>query len=397
MTGELLGPLDGMTVVSIEQAVAAPFATRQLADLGARVLKIERPGDGDFARGYDSTVNGTSSVFVWLNRGKESVTLDFKTDEGRALLERLLTGADAFVQNLSPSAAERAGLDPAAVQQRHPNLVACGVSGYGSGGPMRDAKAYDLLVQGEAGMLSVTGTPDERAKVGVSIADISAGMYAYSGILAALMQRLRTGVAPPVEVSLFDSLVEWLAYPLYYTHFGGSAPDRMGVNHPTIAPYGAFQTCDGRWLLLAVQNDAEWRRFCGSVLDDPECADDPRFVTNSDRVTHRRALDSLIVERFSSNDSSAVRAQLTAAGIAHARITDIADLATHPQLVERKRWIPTSTPAGDAETVYPPGIPGARRSDLGGVPSVGEHSDKVLGELGCSAEEIVRLRQRQVT
>jgi crotonobetainyl-CoA:carnitine CoA-transferase CaiB-like acyl-CoA transferase len=396
MTAEAVRPLSGFTVVSIEQAVAAPFATRQLADLGARVLKVERPIRGDFCRDYDEVVLGTSSAFVWLNRGKESISLDFKVPEGRDVLEDLLATADVFVQNLSPGAAERAGLNPAAVQQRHPNVIACGVSGFGSGGPLRDAKAYDLLVQGETGLLSLTGTRDEMAKVGISIADISAGMYAYSAVLAALMQRERTGAVLPVEVSLFDSLVEWLAYPLYYTRFGGVAPARMGVNHPTIAPYGAFVTGDGQSVLLAVQNDAEWRRFCDRVLDDAARADDPLFVTNSSRVEHREALDSLIAMIFSKVDAATVVSRLTEAGIANARITDIADLATHPQLVSRDRWVRTRIPTGEVETVYPPGIPGWRRQELGEVPAVGAHSDLILAELGRSAEEIARLRRQLV-
>lgn len=390
------GPLDGMTVVSVEQAVAAPFATRQLADLGARVIKIERPGSGDFARAYDTTVEGVSSVFVWLNRGKESLALDLKAEAGRAVLEELLARADVFVQNLSPAAAERGGYDAAAITARHPHIVPCGVSGYGTGGPQRDDKAYDLLVQAEAGLLSLTGTPDEMAKVGISIADISAGMYAYSGILAALMERQRTGRVLPVEVSLFDSLAEWVAYPLYYTRYGGTAPVRMGVDHPTIAPYGAFESGDGQRLLLAVQNDREWQRLCDEVLGAPELGQDPRFRTNSDRVRNRAALDERIASGLRTRAGSDVRAQLTAAGIANARITVIDDLQKHPQLVERDRWVRTAIPTGEVETLYPPGIPGARRPDLGAVPRVGEHSERVLEELGRSSEEIARLRSEHV-
>jgi itaconate CoA-transferase len=382
MTATSPGPLSGVTVVCIEQAVAAPFATRQLADLDARVIKIERPDGGDFSRGYDATVHGTSSVFVWLNRGKQSVALDIKSTEGRELLEELVDRADVFVQNLSPGAAERAGLDPAAIQCRHPHVIACSVSGYGSGGPLRDAKAYDLLVQAETGMLSVTGTPEEMAKVGVSIADISAGMYAYSGILAALLHRDRTGVALPVEVSLFDSLVEWMAYPLYYTRYGGTAPDRRGVDHPTIAPYGAFRAGDDKLLLLAVQNDAEWRRLCETVLKDPARADDPLFATNSDRVAHRTALDTLIADAFAGLDSGHARTLLDEAGIANSQITDIGDVAEHPQLLARDRWITTPVPGGEALTLYPPTVPGPHRRDLGAVPALGEHTADVLAELG---------------
>jgi len=382
--------------VSVEQAVAAPFATRQLADLGAEVLKIERPDRGDFARDYDRAVGGVSSAFVWLNRGKKSVALDLKSAEGRQLLEELLSTADVYVHNLAPAAAERAGLDAWAVRARHPQVVACGVSGYGSGGPLRDAKAYDLLVQGETGLLSLTGSADEMAKVGVSIADIAAGMYAYSGILAALIHRLRTGEALPVEVSLFDALTEWLAYPLYYTRFGGTAPTRMGISHPTIAPYGAFRTADGASVLLAVQNDREWRQFCDQVLEAPERADDPLFATNSERVAHRSALDTLIGARLAGLPADDARALLDEAGIANARITDISELATHPQLLERDRWVPTRTSAGWTSTLYPPALPGSSRIDLGEVPALGQHSEQTLARLGRSPAEIERLRQRKV-
>ncbi|AEA26274.1 CaiB/BaiF CoA transferase family protein [Pseudonocardia benzenivorans] len=385
-------PLDGVTVVTVEQAVAAPFATRQLADLGARVVKIERPGGGDFARGYDRTVNGTSSVFLWLNRGKESLSLDLKAAAGRDVLERLLAGADVFVQNLSPAAAARAGLDPAAVRARHPRVIACGVSGYGTGGPMRDAKAYDLLVQGETGIISINGDPAAMAKVGISIADISAGMYTYSAVLAALVHRDRTGEALPVEVSLFDSLAEWLAYPLYYTLYGGTAPARMGTTHPTIAPYGAFPTADGTPVLVAVQNDREWRRLCEVVLGDPARADDPLFATNHDRIAHRTALDSLVGARLAALPTAQAQALLDEAGIAQARINDIADLPTHPQLVERDRWVDTPTPTGPARTLYPPGLPGDGRAPLGAVPAVGEHTDAVLRGIGLSPDDIAALR-----
>lgn len=389
-------PLDGVTVVSVEQAVAAPFATRQLADLGARVVKVERPGPGDFARGYDRTVGGTSSVFVWLNRGKESLSLDLTSVPGKEILEELLAGADVFVQNLSPAAAVRAGLDPAAVLDRHPGVIACGLSGYGSGGPMRDAKAYDLLVQGETGMISINGAPDAMAKVGISIADIAAGMYAYSGILAALVHRDRTGEALPVEVSLFDALAEWLAYPLYYTRYGGTAPARMGTSHPTIAPYGAFGTLDGTPVLIAVQNDREWRRLCDVVLGDPARADDPLFATNHDRIAHRGALDDLIGARLGALTAAEAGDLLDRAGIAHSRINDIADLTSHPQLVERHRWVDTATPTGAAQTLYPPGVPGTGRAELGAVPAVGEHTGATLARLGRTTTDIEGLRARGV-
>lgn len=389
-------PLTGMTVVSVEQAVAAPFATRQLADLGARVVKIERPGSGDFARAYDTTVHGLSSVFVWLNRGKDSVTLDVRSPDGRALLGELLGSADAFVHNLAPAAALRAGIDGATLREQHPDLITCAVSGYGSGGPLRDAKAYDLLVQGETGMLSITGNEAGMAKVGISIADIAAGMYAYSAILAALLHRQRTGEVLPVEVSLFDALTEWMAYPLYYTRYGGRAPTRMGISHPTIAPYGTFLTADGDPLLVAVQNDQEWRRLCELVLDDPARALDARFLTNSARVEHRAELDILIGQRLAALGTARARALLDEAEIASARVNDITELADHPQLVARDRWVPTSTSAGSIDTLYPPALPGEQRHELGGVPALGEQTVATLRRLGRTDADIDLLRTRKV-
>lgn len=376
-------PLEGVLVVAVEQAVAAPLATRQLADLGARVIKIERPGGGDFARGYDDTVRGFSSAFLWLNRGKESVELDLKTAGGRETLERLLTRADVFVHNLSSQAAQRAGLDPAAVQGRHPSVIACAISGYGSTGPMAEAKAYDLLIQGETGLISLNGDGGVMAKVGMSIADISAGTSACTGILAALRHRDRTGVALPVEVALFDSLSEWLAHPLYYTRYGGSAPARTGTRHATIAPYGSFPTADGP-ILLAVQNDREWRRFCATVLERPELAEDPRFVTHAARVAHRSELEQTIADRLCRLPLDDVGTLLSQADIAHARLNDITDLAEHPQLTSRDRWVGTGSPVGTVETLLPPWLPTSPDGsppDLGAVPAQGEHTASVLAWL----------------
>lgn len=379
-------PLDGVLVVAVEQAVAAPLATRQLADLGARVIKIERPEGGDFARGYDSTVHGLSSAFLWLNRGKESVELDLKSDTGRDVLEQLLERADVFVQNLSPEAGRRAGLDPASVRRRHPHVIACAVTGYGTSGPLADSKAYDLLIQGETGLISLTGDGPVMAKVGISIADISAGSQACTSILAALRHRDRTGEALPIEVSLFDSLTEWLAYPLYYTDYGGTAPRRTGTRHATIAPYGAFPTADGT-VLLGIQNDREWRRFCASVLDRPELADDVRFDAHSGRVAHRVELESIISDHLGALPLERVRALLSEADIAHARLSDIADLAEHEQITSRDRWTSTGSPAGPVRTLLPPWLPTADDGtppDLGAVPAAGEHTAAVLAWLATS-------------
>ncbi len=389
-------PLDDVVVVSVEQAVAAPFATRQLADLGARVIKVERRESGDFARGYDETVHGMSSAFVWLNRGKESLTLDLRSTEGRAVLEDLLEMCDVFVHNLSPMAARRAGLDTPTLQSRHDRLIPCAISGYGTSGPMAEAKAYDLLVQGETGIMSLTGTEGQMAKVGISIADISAGMYAYSSIMAALLHRDRTGESLAVEVSLFDSLVEWLAYPLYYTAYGGTPPRRMGTSHATIAPYGAFDTRDGT-VLLAVQNDREWRRFCGLVLCDPALAEHHHYSSHRRRVENRAALDALIGERFAALSLDRAVDLLARADIACARLNDISALADHEQLVERGRWVTTGSPVGPLNTLVPPWVPDGTGNTLGRVPPLGADTTGILRWLGLDDDTIDRLYRSEIT
>jgi itaconate CoA-transferase len=325
-------PLDGITVVSLEQAVAAPFATRQLADLGARVVKIERPGGGDFARRYDGSVHGQSSYFVWLNRSKESLTLDVKAPAGRAVLADLLAGADVFVQNVAPGAAARLGLSHSALAPPHPRLVVCDISGYGNDGPWAGRKAYDLLVQAETGVVSLTGSPGEMAKVGISIADIAAGMYAYSGILAALYTRETTGVAPPVTVSLFEALGEWMGAPAYYTAYGGRQPERAGAEHATIAPYGPYRTAGGQPVMLGIQNEREWTAFCTAVLGDAALVTDGRFATNPARVEHRAELNALVAARLAGLAAEEAVALLDAAGIANARVNTVADFLDHPVL-----------------------------------------------------------------
>ncbi|MGQ0844773.1 MAG: CaiB/BaiF CoA transferase family protein [Sporichthyaceae bacterium] len=388
-------PLSGLTVVSCEQAVAAPLATRQLADLGARVVKIERPGVGDFARAYDRTVRGMSSHFVWLNRSKESVTLDLKDAAARKVVDRLLEDADVFVQNFAPGAADRLGLGAQELTERHPKLVHCSISGYGSDGPYRDAKAYDLLIQAEAGMLSITGTEQSPSKTGIPVADIAAGMYAFSGILAALVERGRTGRGRAVEISLFDSLAEWMGFPVYWTSYGGTPPARTGSAHPGIAPYGPFRSADGE-LIVAIQNDREWRSLCVGVLDRPELADDPRFATNTDRVANRVVLHEHLDAIFGARSTAELTARLDTARIANGRINDIAGLLTHPQLVERGRWQQVESPVGTLDALLPAiGLPGtAPRMDP--IPEVGEHTDAVLGELGYDPAAIAELRARGV-
>ena len=385
-------PLDGITVVTLEHAVAAPFCTRQLADLGARVIKVERPGSGDFARAYDQRVHGLASHFVWTNRSKESLTLDLKHAAAPALLGRLLAGADVLVQNLAPGAAARLGLSYEALRETCPRLIVCDLSGYGSDGPYRDRKAYDLLIQSEAGFLSVTGTPDAPAKAGCSIADIAAGMYAYSSILAALLQRARSGCGCRIEVSMLESMVEWMGYPLYYACDGAAPPPRAGAAHATIYPYGPFAAGDGKLLILGVQNEREWQLFCHQVLDRPELADDARYASNARRSAARDELQALIAEQFSRLGSEELIARLDAARIANARINDMHEVWQHPQLAARKRWTEVATPAGPIPALLPPGSNSGFTPRMDAVPALGQHTDAILGELGCDAAAIDALR-----
>jgi itaconate CoA-transferase len=385
-------PLDGITVVAVEQAVAAPFATRQLADLGARVIKIERPGVGDFARAYDATVRGMSSHFVWLNRTKESLTLDLKRPEAAGVLRGLLGRADVFVHNLAPGAMARLGFGAETVRREYPRLIACEISGYGTGGPYRDKKAYDLLVQSEAGVLAVTGTDEEPAKVGISVADIAAGMYAFSGVLAALLRRQKTGEGSALEVSLFDSLAEWMSYPAYYS-FGGAPPPRSGARHAVIAPYGPYAAGDGRIVYLGLQNEREWARFCAGALGRPEVAADPRFSSNSRRVEHRDELDALITGAFSTLTADQVIARLEAAQIASARMNTVQEFVDHPQLAARNRWREIESPAGPVRALVPPFDFDGMEVPMGAIPDIGEHTDAILRELGMDSGTIARMRE----
>ncbi|HEX4721223.1 MAG TPA: CaiB/BaiF CoA-transferase family protein [Pseudonocardiaceae bacterium] len=389
-------PLAGVTVVSLEQAVAAPFATRQLADLGASVIKIERPGHGDFARHYDESVHGQSSYFVWLNRSKRSLTLDVKSAEGRVLLDELLATTDVLVQNFAPGAAARLGTDAASLARTHPRVVPCTITGYGGDGPWADRKAYDLLVQCETGLLSLTGTPAEMVKVGISVADIAAGMYAYTGILTALYRRATTGVVSAVDVSLFDSLAEWLGAPAYYTLYSGQQPNRTGAAHATIAPYGPYVTGERDTVLVAIQNEREWRAFCRLVLDDPTLADDPRFATNSARVAHRAELDTMITARFATLATAAVRALLDKAAIANARLNTVAEFLDHPVLTDRDRRRTVDTPGGPVQALVPPAMIAGTAPVMGPVPSVGEHTDEILRGLGRTDDDIAALRAEGV-
>jgi crotonobetainyl-CoA:carnitine CoA-transferase CaiB-like acyl-CoA transferase len=372
-------PLSGITVVALEQAVAVPFATRQLADLGARVIKIERPGPGDFARGYDTTVLGQASYFVWLNRGKESVALDVKSAEGSEVLAALLAGADVFLQNLGPGAAGRLGLAADDLLARHPRLICGTVSGYGADGPDAGKKAYDLLVQCETGVLAVTGTPDEPCKTGISVADIAAGMYAYSAVLTALYEREHTGRGSSFEVSLFDALGEWMTQPYYYTVYGGTAPVRTGARHASISPYGPYAAKGGQ-VFLGLQNDREWVVFCDQVLGRPDLVTDPRFATNPDRVARDSELRAIIEDVFAALTPDEVAARLDAADIANARLRTPAEFAAHPQLAARDRWREVDTPAGPVRTLLPPVTVPGREPAMGAVPAPGQHTDSILAE-----------------
>jgi len=383
-------PLTGVTVVSVEQAVAAPFATRQLADLGARVIKVERPGSGDFARHYDTTVKGLASYFVWLNRGKQSLSLDLGSAAGRSVLGRLIDRADVFVQNLAPGAAARMGLSAEVLRVRDQRLIVCDVSGYAPDGPFGDRRAYDLLIQCETGLLSVTGTQDAPAKAGISVADIAGGMYAFSSILAALYARERTGVGAALQVSLFESLTEWMAQPMYYAMYTGVPPARTGTSHATIAPYGSFRTGGGGTVQLGVQNDREWHRLCSQVLGRPELADDPRFATNDARVAARADLDREIERVLAAHSPDQVVALLDAAQIANARLNTVGDLLAHPQL--ENRWAEMESPAGPIRTLPFPVSTGGAEPGFGPIPAVGEHTDAILAELGLTDAEVAALR-----
>jgi itaconate CoA-transferase len=389
-------PLHGITVVSVEQAVAAPFATRQLADLGARVIKIERPDGGDFARSYDQTVNGLSSYFVWLNRSKESLTLDLKQPDAQGVLTPLLARADVFVQNLGPGATDRLGMNAADLRARDPRLITCAVSGYGSTGPFAQKKAYDMLVQAEAGVVSITGTPDTPSRVGISVADIAAGMYAYSGILTALLARASTGHGTAIEVSLFDALGEWMSAPGYYTDYGGSEPPRSGAAHATIAPYELFAAADGLEIYLAIQNAREWTRFCAQVLERPALADDARFASNAARVEHRDALHALIAEVFAQLPGAAAIQRLEDAGIAYARRNSVREFLAHPQLAARDRWCTVGSPAGAVRALKPPVLMHGTEPVMGDIPSLGQHSQQILEELGFDSDTIAAWRTEKV-
>ncbi|CAN7360223.1 CoA transferase [Caballeronia sp. LjRoot34] len=386
-------PLDGIKVITLEHAIAAPFCTRQLADLGARVIKIERPGTGDFARGYDERVDGLASHFVWTNRSKESLSLDVKQPEAAKILDTLVANADVLVQNLAPGAADRLGLGYDRLRKKYPKLIVCDISGYGADGPYRDKKAYDLLIQSESGFLSITGSPGEPAKAGCSIADIAAGMYAYSNILSALILRGRTGKGCRIDVSMLESMVEWMGYPLYYAIGDQSPPALSGASHATIYPYGPFLAGDGKTVMLGLQNEREWKVFCERVLEQPSLATDPRFDANSKRSASRSILRELIIAAFSTLTAAEVLQRLDAAGIANAQMNTLADVWAHPQLKSRDRWREVGTSAGPIPALLPPGMPNGFMPRMDPVPALGEHTDAILRELGYEASQIQALRE----
>jgi itaconate CoA-transferase len=387
-------PLDGITVVSLEHAIAAPFCTRQLADLGARVIKVERPGAGDFARAYDERVNGMSSHFTWVNRSKESLTLDLKQESALAALKMLLRTADVLVQNLAPGAAARMGLTAELLQKDNPGLILCDISGYGNNGPYRDKKAYDLLIQSEAGFLSVTGTPDTPSKAGNSIADIAAGMYAYTNVLAALLQRGKTGKGSTIDVSMLESLSEWMSYPLYYAYEDATPPPRNGASHATIYPYGPFKAGDGGTIMLGLQNDREWVLFCEVVLENQALAKDERFDKNFKRNEKRDELLSIIDACFSKLTTEQVIAKLDQAQIANARLNDMQGLWNHDQLKARERWVQVGSPVGPIPAMLPPGSNSSFDYRMDDIPAVGQHTAAILSELGIAASEIEVMRKQ---
>ena len=375
-------PLQGITIVSLEQAVAAPFATRQLADLGARVIKVERPSSGDFARNYDKTVNGMSSHFVWLNRSKESITIDLKQDEAKMVLDKLLSKADVFIQNLAPGAVDRLGFGAAELKEKYPHLIICGISGYGSFGPYTDKKAYDLLIQCEAGLVSVTGTEDTPSKSGISIADIAAGMYTYTGVLTALIARHKSGKGAIIEISMLEALAEWMGYPLYYSAYGEDEPKRTGASHATIYPYGPFMAGDQKLVFMGIQNEREWAQFCEQVLEDAALTTDTRFNSNSNRVANNTSLRLIIEEVFQKMDSNQIIKHLEEAKIANARLNTVKELIEHPQLQVRNRWKEVESPVGTLKALVPPVTFDEIDTVMNPIPEVGEHTEAILKEFG---------------
>jgi itaconate CoA-transferase len=388
--------LEGITVVALEQVIAGPFCTRQLAELGARVIKIERPGGGDAARGYDRTVLGQSSHFIWVNRSKESLSLDVKHPDAKPILDKLIEKADVFVQNLAPGAAERLGLGAAELRAKHPRLIWCGISGYGTGGPYAAKKAYDLLVQCEAGLLSVTGTPDQPAKAGISVADIAAGMYAMSSILAALYRRQAQGVGATLDITMFESLGEWMCFPGYFTAYGGEAPARTGANHATIVPYGQFRSGDGGAVFLSIQNEREFERFCDLVLVNPGLKTDARFSSGPARAGNRDAMHEEIEKIFLKLNAGQILDRLEKAGIANAKLNSMQEFWDHPQLEARDRWREVGTPAGPVDAMKPPFNLDGFEPRMDAVPALGEHSRAILSELGFSSSAINTMAEAKI-
>jgi itaconate CoA-transferase len=389
-------PLEGITVVALEHVIAGPFCTRQLADLGARIIKIERPGVGDPARAYDERVHGLSSHFVWTNRSKESITLDLKHEAARKIVHQLLEHADVLVQNLAPGAAARMGFAYDALAERYPRLIVCDISGYGADGPYRDKKAYDLLIQSESGLLSVTGTPETPSKAGCSIVDIASGMYAYTNILAALLQRGRTGRGCRIDISMLESMVEWMSFPLYYAYERAEPPVRAGASHATIYPYGPFPAGDGKVVMLGLQNEREWAVFCDKVLERPDLKGDPRFSAGPKRSVARADLYRIIVEVFAPLTAEQIVARLDAAQIGNARMNDMHEVWDHAQLSARNRWVDIDTPAGAVKALLPPGVPASFDPRMDAVPAIGQHTDAILGQLGYDSAAIARLRSEGV-
>ena len=390
-----LRPLDGITVLALEHAVAAPLCTRHLADLGARVIKVERLGSGDFSRGYDQRAKGMSSYFVWVNRSKESLTLNLKHPEAVAVLHKLVPRCDVLVQNLAPGAAARLGMSYEALRERHPRLIVCDISGYGADGPYRDKKAYDLMVQAESGLMAATGTPEAMARAGISAADIGAGMYAYSSIMAAIILRSRSSEGSHIDVSMFEALAEWMGNPLYYSYDGQPPAPRTGGAHPSVLPYGPTRVGDGQLVMLGVQTQNEWRNFCVEVLRQPALEQDRRFATNTLRNQHRSELDAIIAGCFDPLTRDEVEARLERAQLATARVNTAADLWTHPQLLARRQWAEIDTPNGPLTVLRPPGRNNRYSPRMDPIPAVGQHTDALLRELGYSDERIAELRAAQ--